>query len=335
MAVGREGLEGKSLMRTFFATALAAAALFAAAPAAAQIVIVPEAQGEAAVRNAQKATATAERVTALMLAIVNDPEYAAASTPDQMAAFIIANRARIASTRAEIRRLRAELDALPNVGRLSDPPQIRISDQVVDDIAVFCGHIDELMGDVETLGDALNSGDQVKAQRAAISLLRGSIAVVDAQALMLRSRLPLMGPDTSSHHRVSALACFYDGIAAYQRGEYQMATRSQAAMTMGEAETCMRDHIASGQGALRLEAGVPPPRASLIAMRDELTAVYTEVQAQLTKGADLIGQARDMMASGDLEAFNPSFNERIIAFESQIQRLASREVAVVAAAQGQ
>ncbi|HYC74258.1 hypothetical protein [Brevundimonas sp.] len=321
-------------MRRVISAALAAVALLAAVPATAQIIIVPEAQGEAAIRHSQLATATAQKVTSLMLAVVNDPGYVEATSPDDLAAYIDANRARIASTRAEIRRLKAELDALPTVGRPSDPPQIRISDQVVDDIAVFCGNIDDLLGDVLALGDALKSGDGARSQRVAMSLMRGSIAVVDAQSLMLRSRLPLMGSDTSAYHRVSAMACFYDAMAAYQRGEYEFVTRSEAAGKVAEAEACMRERIAASQTFLRIEAVAPPPRADLIAMRDQLTAVYAETLTQLTKGADLLGEAQSVMARGDLEAFNLPLTERVIAFEAEMQRLTIREVDVVASTQG-
>lgn len=305
-----------------------AAALAVPSVASAQ-VIVPQAQGDAAIAHMQQATAGAERVTALLLKVSTDPAYANARSPEEMRVAIAAMRGDIAASRREIRSIVARLNALPRIASESDPVELRLVDRVVSDIATFSSDVDELLGTVEGLGDALEAGDQARIERLANTLVRGSVAVVEAQSLMLRARLPMMPSDSSSFAQVTSLACFYEGFAEFQRGAFGIVRREAAGAGMERAVACMTGENTRGAAAIEREVGIDHGEPRLNAMRDGLAPIHRSMVKEMEGAAVLLGEARRALLRGDdLEALM-KFGERTTAFEQRYQALVGREVDVV------
>lgn len=322
-----------AMPRIFFAAAVAVALAMTAlsAPAAHSQVLVPQAQGDSAVDHMRQATAAAERVTAILLQTVTNPEYASARDADQLSAAIAGMRPGLAAGRSEIRRISAELGALPTISTPSDPPEVRMVDRVVSDISAFTLRIDGFLGVLEDLGDALQAGDEQRTQQLAVSLMKGSVAVVEGQALMLRARLPMMPSDSAGFAQVSTLACFYDGFAALQEGSFDTVKRSVAGAAMSEASACMVVQVASGRQAVEREAVAPQGAPVLEDIRDGLTPVHRTMFATLESGISILNDARDALLAGtDAGTLLRTYGTRTTAFEQRFQTLVSEEVEVVA-----
>lgn len=292
-------------------------------------VIVPQAQGDAAITHMQQATAAAERVTALLLKVSTDPAYANAGSPEEMRVAIAAMRGDIAASRREVRGIVARLNALPRIAGEADPVELQLVDRVVNDIAAFSRDIDELLATVENLGDALETGDQARIEQLAGALMRGSVAVIEAQSLMLRARLPMMPSDSSSFSQVTSLACFYEGFADFQRGAFGIVRLEAAGVGMERAVSCMTGENARGAAAIEREVAVDHNDARLNALRDGLAPLHRSMFKELEGAAVLLDEARRAMVRGDsLDALG-KFGERTTAFEQRYQALVGREVDVV------
>lgn len=321
------------MLRMFFAAVIAVALAMAAlsAPAAQAQVMVPQAQGNRALDHMRQATAGAERVTAILIRTVNDPAYSSARDAEQLSAAIAGMRPELAAGRIEIQRISAELAALPAVSTPSDPPEIRMVDRIVTDIADFTLRIDGFLGVIEDLGDALLANDQARSQQLAMSLMKGSIAVVEGQALMLRARLPMMPSDSSGFAQVSTLACFYDGFAALQEGAFDLVKRTEAGAAMAEASACMTEQVAGGRQAVEREAVAPLPEPLLERIRDGLTPLHRTMFTALEGGAAILTDARaSLLAGASTESLLIAYGDRTTAFEQQFQSLVSQEVEIVA-----
>lgn len=302
-----------------------------AAPAAAPPqVIVPEAQGEAALEHMRQATSAAERVTALLVKVSTDPAYAAARTPEEMRVAIAGMRDDLAASRQEIRTIVARLNALPPVADEDDHAELQLVDRVVTDIAAFSTDVDQLLGTVETLGDALEAGDEARIQQAAITLMRGSVTVIEGQSLMLRARLPMLPSDSSGFAQVTSLACFYEGFANFQRGMLGLVRPETAGAGMERAVACMTGENARGVAAVERETALEHGDPRLNALRDGLAPVHQSMFKELDDAAQLLDEARRALVRGDTPESLTKFAQRTTAFEQRYQALVGREVDVAA-----
>lgn len=321
-------------MHRVFSAALILVALGLAALPAAPVhaqVVVPQAQADRAIDHMRKATAAAERVTAILLRTVNDPAYSSARDAGELSAAISGMRADLSAGRREIRQLSAELSDLPRIAQPSDPAELRVVDQIVGDIASFSLRIDAFLGVLENLGDALEAGDQQRTQQLAASLIKGSVAVVEGQSLMLRARLPMMPSDSSNFAEVSTLACFYDGFAHLQTGAFEIVERPEAAAAMSQASACMADQIAKGRLAVEREAVASMDAPVLDRIRDGLAPVRRAMFTELENGLSILDEARTALLGGaSMEAILEAYGGRTAVFEQRFQALVTREVDVVA-----
>ena len=322
----------RGLLRALAALTLGCAPLagaLAVPTAATAQVMVPQAQGEAAIDHMRQATQAAERVTSLLLKVSGDSAFTGAQSPAELSAAIAGMRGDLAASRQEIKTIVARLNALPRIARDGDPAELRLVDRVVTDIAAFSAGIDEYLANVEDLGEALAAGDEVAAQRLAGSLVRGSVAVVDAQSLMLRARLPMMPSDSSSYSQVTSLACFYEGFASFQRGAFGLTGRREAGAGMERAAACMTDENVRGAAALERETLVEHEDARLNGIRDGLAPVRRSMFKELEGAAELVDEARRALVRGDNLESLMKFGDRTTEFERRFQDMATEEVDVV------
>ena len=307
-------------------------AVVMASPAEAQ-VRVPHAQADAAVSRLQKATSGAERITTLLVGVVNDPAYLAAQTPEEMAEAIAGLGPQTNEARRQIRAIGAELAGLRPVAGPSDPVELRMTDKVVADIAALAVKVDDLLGEFLELGDALAKGDQARVERAGRSVMQGSISVVQAQALMLRGRLAMVPSDASAYGRINALACFYDGLSGFQQGTYELVSRTDAIKLVASARNCMTSSLARGRASLDREATETLADPGLMRLRSSLAPVHHSLLDELEVGAAILGRLQASLVDGDdAVTAGDRHGQAIIAFERRLQTLARQEVAVVAAA---
>jgi len=305
------------------------AAVLALPSAATAQVIVPQAQGDAAIDHMRQATEAAERVTSLLLKFSADSEFNGARSPAELSAAIAGMSGDLAASRREIRTIVARLNALPRIAGADDPVELRMVDRVVTDIAAFATGIDELLANVEGLGEALAAGDEVAAQRLAGSLVRGSVAVVDAQSLMLRARLPMMPSDSSAYSQVASLACFYEGFADFQRGAFGLSRPQEAGAGMERSFACMTGENARGAAATEREVLVDHGDPRLNGIRDGLAPLRRSMFKELEGAAALLDEARRALVRGDSLESLMKFGDRTTDFEQRFQTMASREVDVV------
>lgn len=305
-----------------------------AVPSAAEAQVrVPQAQADAAVSRLQKATSGAERITTLLVGIVNDPAYLAAQTPEEVAEAIARLGPQTNEARRQIRAIGAELGSLRPMAGPSDPVELRMTDKVVEDIASLALQVDDLLGDFLDLGDALAKGDQTRVERAGRSVMRGSVSVVKAQALMLRGRLAMVSSDASAYGRINALACFYDGLSGFQQGTYELVSRTDAIKLVASARNCMTSSVATGRVSLDRETTETLADPGLMQLRLSLEPVHRRLFDELDAGAAILGQLQGSLANGeDAVTAGDRHGQAIIAFEQRLQTLARQEVAVLAAA---
>lgn len=322
-----------AMLRIFFAAVIAVALGLAvlSAPAAQAQVMVPQAQGDMALDHMRQATSAAERVTAILIQTVNDPGYSSARDAEQLSVAIAALRPKLAAGRNEIQQISAELAALPTISSPSDPPEIRMVDQIVTDISAFTLRIDGFLEVIEDLGDALLANDLARGQQLAMSLMKGSVAVVEGQSLMLRARLPMMPSDSSGFAQVSTLACFYDGFAALQEGAFDLVKRTEAGAAMAAASACMTEGVASGRLAVEREAVAPMTEPVLAQIRDGLAPQHRIMFTTLESGVSILDEARaSLLAGASTESLLVTYGDRTTAFEQRFQLLVSQEVEIVA-----
>lgn len=296
------------MSKTFATLAVAVGLAFTGAPAGAttasnaQIVTVSPAKMAVARRTVEIGVAANERIVELTR-VLNDPRVRNASTPEELVAAIEAMTTQIDASRAELRQLRAQLDALPPVAEEGDPQQLKAIDVMVVDLSVSVGRMDDLLGAFVALGTALKTGDAAAADRAAKALSESMMLTLDSQALMLRARVALSDPDTVVYAQTIALACFYESFAAVTRGELDFAPRGEAVAKSRAALACARTQMAAGRQALARDAERPAPNAQIRAMQIRLADVNGRMFDEMVRAeAGLASATTVLEAGGDFDA---------------------------------
>lgn len=288
------------MKRVTLAVAISLCLAGAGAPVMAQVVVVPAGErAEQAIRNTEQALNDARRVAAVASGLLSDPRLATAATPEAFAAVVEPRRAEIGAGRAEIQAIRARLQVLPQVSRPSDPPQMRMSDQTVRDVAAMAGRIDALMGDVLAVADGVRDGQRDKAMRAIVAVATGSVTMIQAQAVTLRAQAATLPENTSNHGMLTAMACLSDGVASLQQGIMGMMERPAAIAALRVAQTCTAERASAGRQALEREIATPSPHAELNRLTARLAPLSISILDELDRGGVTLGSAAAALERGD------------------------------------
>lgn len=319
------------MSKMFTALAVAAGLAFTGAPAwattapNAQIVAVSPAKMAVARRNVEIGVAANERAVELSR-VLNDPRFRSASTPEALVAAIEAMTPQIDASRAELRQIRARLDALPAVAEEGDPQQLKAIDGMVVDLSASVGRMDSLLGAFVALGTALKTGDAAAADRAVKALSESMMLALDSQALMLRSRVALSDADTVVYAQTIALACFYESFAAVTRGELDFAPRTEAVAKSRAALECARTQMAAGRQALARDAERPSPNAQTLAMQTRLADVNARMFDEMVRAeAGLTSATTVLEAGGDFDAIEREL-DAFQASELALSQLANEQM---------
>ncbi|MDZ4364432.1 hypothetical protein [Brevundimonas sp.] len=304
---------------------------FAGTATAQQAYEVPADQATVANCNMQTAAAAGRRISELLAATLSDPRLNQARTPQDMAAFFDITAPQITAARTEIKALEASLRGLPLVGTDTDAIPLILTDRIVRDFIELAVRADALLASAEQIRDAVHSGDTALYNHASGQFRAGAVALMEAQGLMVRSRLPFIPSDTVLHAQLSAMACFSDGLATVQRRIYGIQDRQESVEGLKGAHDCMIEHIALGRAALSRDRSDVPSDAVLADIMAELNPLREEFFRVLDTGAALIADLRDRTAAGGdmgpvYSAQLPAINE----FQQVLQSLFARELDIMA-----
>ncbi|RZJ05061.1 MAG: hypothetical protein EON89_05290 [Brevundimonas sp.] len=305
----------------------------AATPVAAQIVAVPASpRAEQAARNAEQAMKDAERITALAAGQLSDPRMATATTPEAFAALVEPRRADLAAARTEVQAIRDRLLAMPPAARPSDPPQMRLVDQTVLDVARMAGQIDDLMANALGVADGVKEGDRAKVSRSIIAVATGTVVLTQAQAVALRAKAATLDEGTSNRAQLAGLACLSEGIAAFQQGLLGMAERPAAAVAIRAAQACTVREVASGRAALDRETAPAVGGAAVQRFAVQYEELSADVFDQLDRGSLTLGQAAESVERG-ASVRDVVANEFVVFQDvmTRVQRISAQQAAAQAA----
>jgi hypothetical protein len=316
---------GGDIMIRIAALAFFALALSLAAPASAQITVVPPDQQRAAIAHAGAAVAAGQRITAILMPLMENPEMAAARTPEQLLDVLTRMLPQLAAGRQELRAIGQELSALPPLAGPGVHPEIAMVDNAVANMIRVASLADGVLADHAELADALRKRDYERVEVLVQSLVKASIVIMESQAVSMRGQLPLTGSDSSQYAILSGMACFYEGTAAFQRGAYGMVSPAEAATQLSAAQQCIEDQIETGRRNLAIEAATPPPHPTLRPMHSQITQVMGAFLDHLVSAADLMADARiSIMAGWSQERLFEVYNPRVLEFQLGLQPLQRR-----------
>ncbi len=313
------------MIRILAALAFFLLALGLAAPASAQITVVPPDQQRAAVAHAGVAVAAGQRITAILMPLMENPELAAARTPEQLLDVLTRMLPQIAAGRQELQAIEQELSALPTLAGPDVHPEIAMVDNAVANMIRVASHADGVLADHAELADALRKRDYERVEALVQSLVKASVVIMESQAVSMRGQLPLMGSDSSQYAILSGMACFYEGAAALQRGAYGMVSRAEAARQISTAQQCIEEQIETGRRNLAIEAATPPPHPALRQMHSQIIPAMEAFLDHLVSGADIMADARiSMMEGWSQERLFEVYNPRVLEFQLGLQPLQRR-----------
>ncbi|WP_226636362.1 hypothetical protein [Brevundimonas poindexterae] len=313
------------MIRILAALAFFLLALGLAAPASAQITVVPPDQQRAAVAHAGVAVAAGQRITAILMPLMENPELAAARTPEQLLDVLTRMLPQIAAGRQELQAIEQELSALPTLAGPDVHPEIAMVDNAVANMIRVASHADGVLADHAELADALRKRDYERVEALVQSLVKASVVIMESQAVSMRGQLPLMGSDSSQYAILSGMACFYEGAAALQRGAYGMVSRAEATRQLATAQQCIEEQIETGRRNLAIEAATPPPHPALRQMHSQIIPAMEAFLDHLVSAADIMADARiSMMEGWSQERLFAVYNPRVLEFQLGLQPLQRR-----------
>ena len=309
------------------ATAAATAVLLAggaAAPALAQVALLPVAQAEQGARNIAVATEVNGRVSQL-IASLDQSEIERATSVESYIAAIDGMAPQLNSARRELAEMRSRLRALPKVGGENGPVQLRAMDQIIEDSVLFVQRVDGMLAAYPEVADGFRSNDRAKAERALGVLAGATMTLVDGQALMMRGRASLVGSDRSDYAHAEGIACLYDGMAAVMRLKLRLIEPPAAAEIVRTARTCVGDQVRSGRAALVREAANPSPRPTARALEVRLAEISGRVFTKMEEGGNLLEESLEVIKAGAGEDQVDAQMDRFIQFEMELSALGAEQ----------
>ena len=316
-------------MIRFLAAGLFALLMALAEPASAQMTTMPRAQQQLAMRNIGAVMSAGQDISAILIPIMNDPGLASARTKDQFSAALTRLLPSIADGRSELASIRAGLQQLPKIGEPGGLPALIGVDNAVENMLALSLLADGILADYEALAEAIAADDQLRIDAVSRSLLKGPILLLEANAVSMRSQLPLIGSDSTEYALLEGMACFYDGAAAFYDGAYGFSTREDAAASMASAQTCMVSQIEDGRANFAAESRNVPPVPTAQRMYQQVIPVIGAMFDHQATGADLLAEARGALMEGwGMLQLVGTYDARIIAFQLDFSRLQQRLVTI-------
>lgn len=263
-----------------------------------------------------------ERVQALILGIIGDPNFASAQSPEQMAAAVRKLRPQITATRTELLSIAADLESRP---RLAPWMGGDVAQSMTDEVAATARMMDGLLGNLDALVTAYDAGDRSKLGQLAQTLAGGIVGMVDSQVTSLRGRAAVLPPDGSAAHQLHALACFYEGLNGFNRAYFGMSNRRDAYAAIMTATDCMDRSLGQARVALREEKVLEGGRMG--APFDEYVEIRGAMQDRIAEAIEDLRALGEGVSDGQsLERLADGFQPKIIDFEQDLTRLNGREV---------
>lgn len=307
--------------------AAALALLIAAGAAAAVLQARPDTGvGESAIQRGMRASEATNRITVLLSQTLGDRAIIEARSPQSLADAITTRSAAIAAARAELTRINAELSALhPLADTQSQDVLARSVDNGTRETADLARKADDILATLQTMPDAVRSGDRVRFIAAARALSSGAVVLKEAEALHFREQASRLDPDNVQHAESLALACLADGQAAAQAGIGHLRERVLTVRQVTDAETCVRNQIVRGRARL----GDPSTAGGQRAQLAPVDASFFDV---MSDAADLLGGVKDALARNDDEAIvSVAVDVERARIQSRIQDLMDRRNRIIAA----
>lgn len=245
--------------------------------AIAQITIHPDIAARVAERSATT-TAANQRVSALLAQAMNDPALVSARSPDAFAAAVEARSTALVAARAELARLRQELEVLPLIANPDNLDLVTSTNQSVASLVNLIGRCDRILQAILSVPTAVRARDQAAFNAAISTIGSGSVLLSEAQADAMRAQAYLQQEDWPSRSQFLVLACMNDAQAGIALATSVQNSQSEATRRMEIAETCMRQQIDRGRSTITtdnpLRARLAPLDMALFdAMEDGLTCV--------------------------------------------------------------
>lgn len=290
--------------------ALAVAALLAccASSAAAQTALTA-AQADVVMQRHRTSAEKAARVVAIMTSISNDARFRAARTPKDYADLLGEKVPLIAAGRAELQAISAEMTALPSVARPNDPIEIRLADQSIDEVADFARMADGVLAGMQELHAAAVAGDRQRMLASTGAIIEASALILDYQAMVFRNAHGNFDPGSSGLARNASVTCFYEGMAAYQRGAFKLTPAPEAAAKMRASAGCLREQGAAGRAAIAREAESQDGEFAYRMLRMQLGQVNGRILESLEQAALELDR---VIADLEREGPNPALATRYL-----------------------
>lgn len=233
-----------------------------------------------------------ERLTAAS-AVLASPEFQAANKADDPQAFLASIEPlmpKIAQARLGIQKSIDGLRALPALDQGQENAEL--VNRVTADALSSAVAIDELLLQVEGLPQAIRANDMDALAEASVALVSGGILMIENQAVMLESRLPMIPATMSEYQSVSISAHMYWAMGLLTRGGVGIASPEDVASGLQDLAEAIERDIAAGRANLAMEtAQIPlyiahqrPGIRRIGEFQAQTFAVADEVLAQINLG---------------------------------------------------
>lgn len=256
--------------------------LTAVAPAVQAQTVSPVSaeQSRIAIRNMERATASNARIAELQGEVYREVDFTGVQSPDEFLVRIERILPQVATTRADLRELAAELRALPKVSRADSPPSLRMIDSLVESTATQADRAEASLTYLPDLAEAVRANDGV-AMGAALERGKESIALsLEGQALAVRMGSAAFQPDQSEYSVGIAMACMSEGNAAYIRGAFDLVPGAEASSAIAASRACVRENLDLARAAMAREAGARSSNPQTRALQTRLADIATRGLAE-------------------------------------------------------
>ena len=319
------------MKRLVLAVALTIGLGCAAGPAAAQ-QLLPAEQADRANQNTVVATEAMTRAMGLLTGLSEGGgRLAAATTREELLAAVEAQSASVQAARAELRGLREQVARLRPVGGPDAPGSLQIADLTVQNVAHLMGQVDELLVQIGDMGAALQAGDQARLDKALAALSGGVVLVLEYQGEAMRTGMRFTPTDSPDHALSDAMACYYDGAAAYYRGMLKLGPRDQAASAVGAASQCITTARARAGAAFDRQKANPPSDARERAFMAQLHPLSDARLQVLSDAPAILDGVRVELLNPAVKAPGPETQAALVSIENRLMEIQDREVAIYAA----
>lgn len=177
----------------------------------------------------------------------------------------------------------------------------RTMNQVLVDGRLYGERVQGVVDAIRDVAQAMKTGDRARLEKSLTVMKSGTVAMLEGQAIMYRSRKVFFETGSSDACQLDAAAYIYEGMASLSKAALDVAPAAQVVQPLRAAGDAARRTVADGRARLKIElantAGLSAADRRVLASNGVLQA---QIFDSMTESAAILARAADRLERGDV-----------------------------------